>query len=188
MLRLFLLSFGTLFCLFACSKPPTYTKTVIPKENYGSLLETPSTQKDKHPSSPINWQSPSTWTSIPLSTFNKAKFQISEDTQLSVSSFPGSAGGLLSNINRWRQQLALLPIKITQLADYCETFKSDFTTFTMVSLVSQHDNEDERRAIFAAIFVYKNDTWFVKCMGLKRDVDANKQRIYDFITTFNVDD
>ena len=33
-----------------------------------------------------------------------------------------------------------------------------------------------------------NDTWFVKCMGLKRDVDANKQRIYEFLTTFNVDD
>src|SRR5260221_6128721 len=80
----------------------------IPKESVaietssGSLVPAPPTVLPK-------WTVPSEWQEQPLSEMRLASFKAEgsggQSADVSVSSFPGDAGGIESNINRWRGQV-----------------------------------------------------------------------------------
>src|SRR5260370_18840650 len=55
------------------------------------------------------WRVPPDWKEQPLSEMRLASFKAEgangESADISISSFPGDAGGLESNVNRWRGQV-----------------------------------------------------------------------------------
>lgn len=78
----------------------------IPKETYLTFDDFLSSQVVNE--SPI--QTPSDWVQLQYTSPLIGKFQIDQNTTLSISVFSGSIGDELANINRWRSQLRLSPL------------------------------------------------------------------------------
>lgn len=45
--------------------------------------------------------------------------------QVAISAFPGATGGVVANVNRWREQFGLPPVTESQLQEHLEPFTSD---------------------------------------------------------------
>jgi hypothetical protein len=85
----------------------------IPKEAQPeSTLQQPAPATVAAPA--IHWTAPESWEEQPASGFRKGSFLArgpdGKTADISVISFPEQAGGLLANVNRWRDQLKLAPI------------------------------------------------------------------------------
>eukprot|EP01047_Picozoa_sp_COSAG01_P014976 COSAG01_NODE_740_length_13891_cov_35.573013_13_plen_204_part_00 len=188
-----------LICIFAllntACQNSHYTKRNIPKENSKVLrinikkahLDDNHQHKD---CCNLKWHAAKTWKKLENSSFSKGKYLLSGGSQLSISSFPGSAGGLLANINRWRQQLSLAPIKITELANYCDTFTTSFTSFTTVTLdATRHKTAPtNNNFLYAAIFNFNNETWFIKVTGSKKNIINHMSDIHNFLKSIKAHD
>ena len=58
----------------------------------------------------ILWDVPNSWEEIQGNNFSLAVYKINnldDDANLSITQFPGDAGGIENNVNRWRRQLQL---------------------------------------------------------------------------------
>ena len=88
----------------------------IPKETQPAAPALPeTTSADGAASAPaVHWTAPEGWTEQPATGFRKGSFLVrsadGKQADISVISFPQQAGGLLANVNRWRDQLKLAPI------------------------------------------------------------------------------
>jgi hypothetical protein len=85
------------------------------------------------------WTTPEGWKEDPASGMRSATIWIPTDDQpleMSVTPLPWSGGqaGLLSNVNRWRQQMQLPPIGPQQLGDDATEIKAGDATITVVDL------------------------------------------------------
>ena len=135
----------------------------------------------EHLDSPhLDWEIPPKWKPIDAGTFAKEKYVLQDNLQLSISAFPGSAGGLLSNVNRWRQQLNLQAIKITELASYCSTLQTPFKNLTIVT-ITDSNQANQGRILYVALFDYENEQWFIKVIGSRRSFNSEYPRIIKFL-------
>ena len=106
-------------CLYAVS----YS---IPKETYLSYQEFKVEQEKKAQKSLIN--APEHWIELDVKPPLLKKYTVDDLTTLSISTFDGSIGDDLSNVNRWRSQLRLSPIDYDQLSNYLSVHRiSDYT-------------------------------------------------------------
>ncbi|MEX0586885.1 MAG: hypothetical protein WD176_09580, partial [Pirellulales bacterium] len=122
-----------------------FFKLTGPIETVGELAEPFRTflESVKFAKQEPTWTLPEGWTQLPASGFRFATIEIadSEDMDFSVTTLPagdiGETEYLLSNINRWRGQVNLLPITAEQLA--AETTKVPLAdhTATLVDLVGK---------------------------------------------------
>ena len=76
---------------------------------------------------------------------------------VSVSIFPGDAGGIEQNVNRWRRQLNLPPQNINLISK-----ESMHNPFLGEYYLFHEFNNIEKKAIIAAIIPQKKQTIFIK--------------------------
>ena len=93
----------------------------IPKEGINVAMQSgPAGLVPPPVGSPAQWTKPESWKEQPLSEMRLGSFKIegpnADTADVSVIAFPGEAGGLISNINRWRGQLQLPPLDEDQLS------------------------------------------------------------------------
>ena len=76
---------------------------------------------------------------------------------VSISIFPGNAGGIEQNVNRWRRQLNLIPLSIDNInkEEMNNPLLGDYYLFHEI-------NNQENKAIIAAIIPHKDNTIFIK--------------------------
>jgi hypothetical protein len=67
---------------------------------------------------PVEWKPPENWRAEPAQPPRYATYRFGKDEaiELSVTKFPGEAGKLLPNVNRWRGQIGLPEISEDELA------------------------------------------------------------------------
>lgn len=68
--------------------------------------------------SKIHWETPQGWTELAPTGTREANFKVGGDpkTECYLTRLAGSAGGLESNINRWRSQISLPPLSAAEIA------------------------------------------------------------------------
>lgn len=66
----------------------------------------------------IHWETPAGWTELAPTGTREANFKVAGDakTECYLTRLAGSAGGLESNINRWRTQISLPPLAADEIA------------------------------------------------------------------------
>jgi hypothetical protein len=66
----------------------------------------------------LEWDLPPGWTALPANNFRQANFRLpgNEKAECYLSLLGGEAGGLESNIARWRSQISLPPLPAAELA------------------------------------------------------------------------
>ncbi len=106
-----------------------------------------------------------------------------DDTAMEVviSTFPGDAGGLFANVNRWRGQVGLKPIqdKDELHKEYKQHESDGYEIYTM------HLKGSPNEMLGAIIFETTGDrTWFIKATASPKAVAAHAETFEAFAKSF----
>jgi hypothetical protein len=182
--RLLICLSAALFCS-SCNQS-NITVYRIPKElvaietGAGSLAPAP-------PSILPKWTVPSDWKEQPLSEMRLASFKAEgsngESADISISSFPGDAGGLESNINRWRGQVHQAALDEESLAKTMERTTVDGIPVVLVDMQTPEGTQKPDR-IIGAVLRTTDRTWFVKMTGSPATLQAQAENFKQFVHSF----
>ena len=116
----------------------------------------------------------------------KATAPNGKETDVSIVSLPGIAGGDLANVNRWRGQVQLGPIDEDTLAKSAERVTANGHEYLVVNLVSDVPIDGEKRRILAAILDENDRAWFIKMTGEDAAVASQKGAFTDFLSGLKI--
>jgi hypothetical protein len=161
----------------------------IPKENNQVSLQTGSGNlAPAPPANPASWTKPDGWTEKALSEMRLGSFQVAgtndETADVSITAFPGDAGGLELNVNRWRQQVHQPTLEGDQLAQSCQEETVDGIPTIIVDLQSPAGTE-KASAILGAVMRTADRTWFVKMTGPPDLLKVQKDNFLRFVRSFH---
>jgi hypothetical protein len=176
------------FMLAACHEEKVSVYR-IPKENNQASMENGSGNlAPPPPANPATWTKPDSWEEKPLSEMRLGSFGIKgtngESVDVSVTSFPGDAGGLESNVNRWREQVHQPTLEAERLADSLQRETVDGVPTVLIDVQTTPGAEKPSR-ILGAIFRTDDRTWFVKLTGPPDLVESQKESFTQFVKSFH---
>lgn len=129
------------------------------------------------------WSAPKHWQSLPADAMRKGHFTIPGDAgaraDLSIFAFPGAAGGLAGNINRWRNQLGMPPLDDEGLTRETSRLKADSGMELVVVDIANPSGE----RILGAIIERTDASWFFKLRGPSALVAREKDAFLSFLKT-----
>lgn len=123
------------------------------------------------PENRVTWKTPRGWIEKPGSGFRYATFVVpgpgGRVGDLSVTVLDGDAGGLLSNVNRWRDQIGLPALAEPELGAQTERATLGGRPMTVVNFVSAEPMIDGKfkKRLRAALCTSDGRTWFFKLTG-----------------------
>ena len=139
------------------------------------------------PGAPAQWTRPDGWSDQPLSEMRLGSFKVdgpnATSADVSVIAFPGEAGGLISNINRWRGQLQLAPLDEDQLGQIIRRIEVDNVPTYLVDFQTA-ENASKPSRIVGAVLQTADRTWFVKMTGPPELIENQRQKFLDFVKSF----
>lgn len=125
----------------------------------------------------LAWDTPSTWTEMPASGPRLATFGV-DGMECTITSFPGTTGGLEANIRRWLGQLNAQRTEeeISKFAQEAESFETAgglrVTLLDFAALLPA----DSPTSMLAGVTELNDATVFVKLMGPPEKLAAEKNR------------
>ncbi len=130
-------------------------------------------------SAPIHWTLPDGWKQMPPDGIRRASFEISTANggiaNVAITSFPGSVGTELGNVNRWRGELGLEPIGESDLASEPVTVDSFQGKL--------YDMTGAKARTVVAEIPCNGNSWFIKLRGDTAAVTAAKPVFLEFLKT-----
>jgi hypothetical protein len=136
--------------------------------------------------SALTWTAPAEWQAKALTTMRRGSFTVrGEDdatADLSIIAFPGAAGGLAENLNRWRGQVGLASLDAAQVVAQTTVVKTAAgLEFTVADLATEGNGPRPR--LLGAIASYGGETWFFKLIGPDALVARTKPAFLAFLNT-----
>ena len=160
---------------------------LIPKEAINVAMQSGSAGLAPPPGAPAQWTRPDGWSDQPLSEMRLGSFKVdgpnASSADVSVIAFPGEAGGLISNINRWRGQLQLAPLDEDQLGQIIRRIEVDNVPTYLVDFQTA-ENASKPSRIVGAVLQTADRTWFVKMTGPPELIENQRQKFLDFVNSF----
>jgi hypothetical protein len=133
------------------------------------------------------WTVPSGWQEMPASEFLLAKFLIQGGgdarAEVNVTMLAGEGGGVLANVNRWRGQLGLDPLKDEmELAHLNPTVDlPGGGRMTLVDFTGTDSKTGKPARLVGVILPLAGQTLFYKLMGDEQIVGQQKEAFTKFI-------
>ena len=162
----------------------------IPKENLNVAMERGNLDPPT-PDHSTQWVKPDGWSEQPASEMRLGSFKVNgpdgTSADVSVVAFPGEAGGLVSNINRWRGQLELPPLEEKQLPETIQRTEIQGAPAFFVDLQTA-ENSSKPSRILGAVLQRPSRTWFVKMTGPPALLESQRQKFSDFVNSFRFSD
>jgi hypothetical protein len=160
----------------------------IPKKGITVAMENGSSGLPMAPvADPAKWVKPEGWSEQPLSEMRLGSFKVdgsnAASADVSVTAFPGDAGGLAPNINRWRGQLQLPPLDEDQLQQTIQRIEVEGVQTYLVDIQSP-ENAAKPSRILGAVLETLDRTWFVKMTGTPELIESQRQKFLDFVKSF----
>lgn len=143
------------------------------------------------PKSHVTWIVPRGWLEKPGSGFRYATFVIpgtgALTGDLSVTVLEGDAGGLLSNVNRWRGQIGLPELTDAQLPGASKKIRPGGRSMTLIGFASTDNLIDGKykKRLTAAVYSSDGKTWFFKLIGEDRLVQSAERDFLKFLESLN---
>lgn len=162
----------------------------IPKEAQPTAMPQPAAAMDSGAAAEVHWKAPSGWEEQPASGFRKGSFLVrgadGKTADVSVISFPDAAGGLVANVNRWRDQLKLAPVSNDAQAGTRMTVSGREMFF--LDLVSEQpvSPDGSKSRILGGIFPLNGATWFFKMLGPDQLVESQRDAFQQFLQSVHV--
>ncbi|MHC5113344.1 MAG: hypothetical protein ACYTGP_02805 [Planctomycetota bacterium] len=138
------------------------------------------------PAGDMAWTLPAGWARV--ENTNSMRFATlmagtgDDQTEVAITRLIGTAGGVTSNVNRWREQVGLAPATAEEMPGLMERITRGSADGLMVDLVGPGDDADDDDAprMLAAIFPTANNTWFVKIVGTRASLDGHRDGFVEF--------
>ena len=162
----------------------------IPKESVDVSMQsdTGSLAPPSPTYNPAKWTKPDDWNAQPLSEMRLGSFKVDGanggSADISVTAFPGEAGGLSSNLNRWRGQLQLAPLSDEDLSSVIQRTEIENVPAYLIDFQTENNNPKPAR-ILGAVFQTADRTWFVKMTGPPDLLESQRQKFLDFVRSFH---
>lgn len=119
----------------------------------------------------LAFDAPEGWTESSGSSFRIASFQIDldgfEPGDFSITRFPGDAGGLYANVNRWRQQIGLPIWSESQIDTNAKSVLARDLQFSFFDLAprTEAEKKEVRERILVAVMEHEGQSYFFKLRG-----------------------
>jgi hypothetical protein len=160
----------------------------IPKEGITVAMRSGSAGLVPPPGNPAQWTKPDGWSEQPLSEMRLGSFKVDgpngSSADVSVIAFPGEAGGLVSNLNRWRGQLQLEALNENQLSQMIQRTEVDNAPTYLVDFQTAQ-NAPKPSRILGAVLQTADRAWFVKMTGPPELIESQRQNFLDFVKSFH---
>lgn len=171
--------------LFGGCKPSSVSVYDVPKASETAAAHSAHNAASSNAASgEAHWSKPEAWTELAPTSFRKGNYVIKGENnaqaEVTVSSFPGSVGGLLANVNRWRGQAGLSPISEEALAQAVSDIEIDGQSGQLVDILPDTD-EPEAVRIIAAIILHQGQSWFFKMSGPQSIVAPQRKTFMEFV-------
>lgn len=131
------------------------------------------------------WKIPADWKKIPPAQFLLAEFSVGANgaADVNVAKLEGDGGGLLANINRWRGQINLQPLKneMALLRNVSEKDLPGGGHLALVDFSGMDPKTGKPTRLVGAIVPQSGDTWFYKLMGDEKIVAQQKNAFLQFV-------
>lgn len=130
------------------------------------------------------WELPASWKEVPPTQMLLAKFVAGSpdsNSEVTVSSLPGSAGGVLANVNRWRGQLGLANIGEEEANKTLTSLDVLGGKVMLVDVTGKNRETGKDSRMIAAIWPRSSETWFFKMTGDPAAVEREKQAFIRFV-------
>lgn len=150
----------------------------VPKEVVTTVASAPA------PAASVTWTVPPAWQPAPspeqmrIATFRAGVGA----TEVAVTAFPGEAGGLPANVNRWRGQLGLQPVADSDLSSAVETSQVNSVSVSTLRIAGAQGMD----MLGAIIQPGDAQTWFVKATGDAAALNAIESDFLAFARSFRL--
>lgn len=132
----------------------------------------------------LKWLLPAGWKEVPPGEMRVASFKVvgkdGKQADVSVVPLPGSAGGDLSNVNRWRGQVGQPPVSAEELKKLAQPVEMAGQPAELYDQGGE-DSSGEPTRILAAIQRRDGTTWFFKMTGDNQLVAESKPAFVQFL-------
>jgi hypothetical protein len=131
----------------------------------------------------FQFASPDGWTVGKSGGMRKAAFNVERDgakAEMTVITLPGTVGGPLANVNRWRGQVGLDPIEAAELESTLTEIKVGGLDGQLLELTGPAGAAD-RKSMLAVMLMREGTSWFFKMMGPADLVAAEKENFVSFV-------
>jgi len=178
--------------VFVACREAKVTNYRIPKEHAAgpspaatTAAPAPAVTVAAGPIADLTWSAPAAWKSKGTSSMRRGSFDVGEGSgplaDLAITVFPGTVGGDLANVNRWRGQIDLPPITEAELEATLQPVSGGVMAIKVAHLTG--GKADNPLGMLAAIVPHEGATWFFKLMGPAPIVAAEKPRFLEFLKT-----
>jgi hypothetical protein len=141
---------------------------------------------------PFTFVKPDDWEELPADAVSgirrDAVFRVGpgeHTAQTTIMRFGGAGGGALANINRWRNELGLAPLKEDELRPELRSLNTASGRADYVELTGR-DRKNEERATLGAWIAHGGQTWFITMKGPADLVRAQKSAFEAFVQSFRL--
>ncbi|MHB0961245.1 MAG: hypothetical protein ACYC6N_21145 [Pirellulaceae bacterium] len=131
---------------------------------------------------------PDGWTPVPVDGMRKAAFRVergSRKVDVTLIDLAASAGALLPNVNRWRQQVKLAEVTQQELSESMKEMEIAGVVGHYVELIGP-ESEQPRQAILAAIAIHESRAWFAKLWGDAELALEERERFQGFVQSLRL--
>jgi len=137
------------------------------------------------------WETPEGWTQRPPTQLRAANFQVGGDpnAECYLTILPGMGGGLVDNVNRWRNQIGLEPQSDEEIRALPKRllFGNEATIVELEGAYSgMGDNAVEGSALIGAVLAMPEGMLFVKMTGPLELIRANRTKFDEFCDSLDL--
>lgn len=136
----------------------------------------------------LHWTLPGGWTEAQgggRMRYATLTVPVSGKLDVSVVVLPGSAGGELANVNRWRGQIGLPPLGEAGLAPARRALRAPVGEVSLYDFVS---GGTQKTRTVAGCTSLQGNSWFVKMTGDAAAVGAARPAFLDLLGSLRLDD
>jgi len=135
-------------------------------------------------STPLAVKTPGGWVEVAPKPVTLKTYQAADGkVEITITQLGGTAGGMLPNINRWRNQIGLGPIDLSQSATELQPLETPSGKAIVVDFAG---NGAGAKRITGAIVSQPNQTWFIKMMGPAEEVAKEKEAFLGLLKTLKL--
>ncbi len=159
----------------------------------GHSTHTHETPRDAAGSGKHVWNAPPTWQEVPPTQMLLAKFvatgEAGAKAEITISFLPGDGGGVLANVNRWRErQLGLSAATEADLPKLITSLDTSAGKAMLVDMTGNKTSDGKITRLIGAIVPQGGRTWFYKMMGDEPVVAREKEALVKFVETVKTPD
>jgi len=137
----------------------------------------------------FTWDVPSDWIENQPKQFQIANYSIpissTDNAVIAISKFGGNAGGIMANVNRWRKQIDLPEISLSDISKQAKQGLSSIGEYSVYKIINSSKPDI---AFLCMILPIADGTIFVKLTSDIEGIKLLENKFMSFCSSFKMND